>query len=367
PPRTNGSSRSFSKLGSGSESCRESSRTPSTCWLVRWLSTRSRSAGDCAIASHSCNEVSSSPELIPRTMPAKNGSPNTRSSDSETTSATESVRRVTSERAARLGTYPNLTIARSTAARAAGLTCGEPLTTRDTVPRPTPARAATSSRVGRPPERARCAVILCSCRPPTRHPAAKALACRAAAGSASFCFQAVPLDHLGIPSGTRLRDALLSRIVDIHDTEALRKSLCPFKIVQQGPRKIATQRNAAGNRLMAGTQVSVEVRHPVLVVHPAVGLDHVVECGPVLGDINRHRRVLAMDPQQDLGESAGVDLPVQGGDRSARPDEPDVLAPGPGRAGAWLARQRRGHLVAQVVVDGQERRGCRDGGQVTVA
>ena len=41
---------------------------------------------------------------MPRTIPAKNGSPKTRSSDSETTSATESVRWVTSARAARLGT-----------------------------------------------------------------------------------------------------------------------------------------------------------------------------------------------------------------------------------------------------------------------
>ena len=53
-------------------------------------------------------------------MPAKNGSPNTRSSDSETTSATESVRWVTSARAARLGTYPSSSIACCTAARASG-------------------------------------------------------------------------------------------------------------------------------------------------------------------------------------------------------------------------------------------------------
>src|SRR5262245_1840823 len=43
----------------------------------------------------------------------------------------------------------------STAALAVGLTCGEPLTTRDTVPRPTPACAATSSSVGRPADRGR--------------------------------------------------------------------------------------------------------------------------------------------------------------------------------------------------------------------
>ena len=78
--------------------------TPSTCWLVRWCSTSRRSSGDCAIASHSCMFVSVSAELIARTMRAKNGSPKTRSSDSDTTSATASLRRVTSARAARFGT-----------------------------------------------------------------------------------------------------------------------------------------------------------------------------------------------------------------------------------------------------------------------
>src|SRR5690606_24002665 len=367
PPRTNGSSRSFSKLGSGSESCRESSRTPSTCWLVRWLSTRLRSAGDGAIASHSCNEVSNSPELIPRTMPAKNGSPNTRSSDSETTSATESVRRVTSERAARLGTYPSLTIARSTAARAAGLTCGDPLTTRDTVPRPTPARAATSSRVGRPPERARCAVMLCSRRPPAGHPAGGALARPATAGSVSCRVQSVPLDHSGIPSGARLWDASLRCIVDIHDTEALRESLCPFKIVQQRPHEIPTQRNSVGDRLMAGAQVSVEIRHAVVVIYPAVGLHLVVERGAVLADVQRYRWVIAVQPEQNLAQPAGVDLPPHGGDRPARLHEPDVLATGVRRTGAAFVRLRGGHDVALVVVDRQEgaRRG--DRGQVPVA
>ena len=45
-----------------------------------------------AMASQSCSGVSISAALMPRSTPAKNGSPNTRSWDSETTSATESVR-----------------------------------------------------------------------------------------------------------------------------------------------------------------------------------------------------------------------------------------------------------------------------------
>ena len=79
------------------------------------------------------------------------GSAKNRSSDSDTTSATESVRWVTSVRAARFGTKPSFAMAARTASRARGLTCGESLMTRDTVPRETPASAATASRVGRTP------------------------------------------------------------------------------------------------------------------------------------------------------------------------------------------------------------------------
>ena len=64
------------------------------------------------------------------------------------TSAIVSVRRVTSARAAGFGVYPSLRMARSTAFLAAGLTRGDPLTTRDTVARETPATSPTSSRVG---------------------------------------------------------------------------------------------------------------------------------------------------------------------------------------------------------------------------
>jgi hypothetical protein len=56
------------------------------------------------MVSHSWVLVSAMAAVTPRTTPAKNGSAKSRSSDSDTTSAIESVRRVTSDRAARLGT-----------------------------------------------------------------------------------------------------------------------------------------------------------------------------------------------------------------------------------------------------------------------
>ena len=85
---------------------------------------------------------------IPCTIAGKNGSEKTRLSDSETTSAIVSVRRVTRLRAARFGTYPSRLIAFSTALRVSGRTFGERLTTRETVAVDTSARRATSSSVG---------------------------------------------------------------------------------------------------------------------------------------------------------------------------------------------------------------------------
>ena len=67
---------------------------------------------------------------------------------SDTTSATAPVLRVTSDRAARFGTYPVCSIARSTASRSSGSTFRMPFTTLDTVARDTPATFATCSSVG---------------------------------------------------------------------------------------------------------------------------------------------------------------------------------------------------------------------------
>src|SRR5690606_14728777 len=103
---------------------------------------------------------SASCSVIPRSTPAKNGSLHSHSCDSVTTSATVSVRCVTSVRAAWFGTYPSSLMAASTAARVSSATLGEPLMTRETVPRPTPAWRATVSRVGRPALRPRFALPL---------------------------------------------------------------------------------------------------------------------------------------------------------------------------------------------------------------
>ena len=107
-------------------------------------------AGDVARVSTSCLSASSSSWLIPLMRAGKNrSSEKTRPAGSGTTSANRSLRWVTRLRAATLGTYPSSATARRTASWMSGATVVEPLTTRETVARDTPARRATRSSVGR--------------------------------------------------------------------------------------------------------------------------------------------------------------------------------------------------------------------------
>src|SRR5215217_6479757 len=99
----------------------------------------------------------------------------------------------------------------STTARASGLTCGDPFTTRETVPRPTPACAATWSSVGRPADRARGVRTIAVNSTSRSHPGA-----RPGVGA-----QRVVPDDVGVPGGTGFRRADLGRVVDMDEAEAL--------------------------------------------------------------------------------------------------------------------------------------------------
>src|SRR5258706_8878321 len=116
-------------------------------------------------------------------------------------------------------------MARSTASRAPSLTWGDPLTTRDAVPRPTPARAATSSRVGRPGDRG-CSFTgddVTSRRRVNR--------------------QAMVGDHVGVPVGARLAGAHQRVVVDVDETETLAVPPGPLEVVHQRPGEVAAQRD----------------------------------------------------------------------------------------------------------------------------
>src|ERR671912_405343 len=94
----------------------------------------------------------------------------------------------------------------------------EPLTTRETVARETPARRATASSVGRS---------------------------RAAVMSA---LQAVTPDHLPIPARAVLGDPALGQVVDVDDPKSLAVALGPLEVVQQRPYEISAKVNPARDR-----------------------------------------------------------------------------------------------------------------------
>ena len=95
---------SCSRWGSGSAPCRDTNTAPSTCPPRANRSNRSRSAGSPSTANTSCTSCAATAACTPRSTWEKYGSAKNRSSDSATTNAIESLRRVISERAARLVT-----------------------------------------------------------------------------------------------------------------------------------------------------------------------------------------------------------------------------------------------------------------------
>src|SRR3954471_726517 len=143
-------------------------------------------------------------------MAGKNrSSEKTRLAVSGRISAIESVRWVTRLRAAWLGTYPSSSTAWLTASRMASATVVEPLTTRETVARETPARRATASSVGR--SRVTISVLRSAGR------------------------NAVAPDDVAVPQRALLRGPGLGRVVHVDDPEALAVPLRPLEVVQERP------------------------------------------------------------------------------------------------------------------------------------
>src|ERR1044072_6829869 len=122
-------------------------------------------------------------------------------------------------------------MARCTASRAFSLTLGEPLMTLDTVPRPTPARAATASRVGR------------------------------------FMTPILP-DDLRVPDSAVLEHAPLALEVHVHEAEALAVAPCPLEVIHKRPGEIALQRYPGVDRVAAGAAGVLAARPPTAPVQP---------------------------------------------------------------------------------------------------
>src|SRR5690606_7667659 len=146
----------------------------------------------------------------------------------------------------------------------------------ETDPRPTPARAATASSVGRAVGARRSPFMdvapYSCCRAPARAP------------GHLFCLtpQAATLDAFGIPESAVFGNSPLGLVVHVDQTEPFSVTPGPLEVVQQRPGEVALQRDARLDGGVAGTQVGVDEGHPVPVVDGAVLGEHVVEGGAVL-------------------------------------------------------------------------------------
>ena len=312
-----------SSAGSGSAPCSDSSSTPSTCWPVRWCSTRSRSAATAPSPATAAAASRAAPELMPRTIAG------------EERLGEDPLLRLGDDQRHRVGALGDqraggpvghvAQLLRSPAARrprASGLTCGEPLTTRDTVPRPTP--ATRRHRVQRRPP-GRPGALRCHLSP---------LAMDSPASLSAGPAQAVPPDHLGSTSwrsSSGLR-SLASRSRRGPCRTAWRSPTptrsCPSATRRSSPRS----GTPAADRLVAGAQVGVQVGDPVRGRatrrrrRPTSS-----KAAPFSVMYSGTRRVLGGDPVQHLRQARRVDLPAHLGHRPPALDEPHVLAARPRR------------------------------------
>ena len=104
---------------------------------------------DCAIANHNCIDVAANTDRSPAPPPRRTA-PQTPAPPTPTPPS-HRIRPPRHQRPSRpIRHIPQHLNRPNTASRASTDTCGDPFTTRDAVPRPTPANAATSSNVGRP-------------------------------------------------------------------------------------------------------------------------------------------------------------------------------------------------------------------------
>src|SRR3954451_22856669 len=144
-------------------------------------------------------------------------------------------------------------------------------------------------------------------------------------------------DEVAVPVEAVLRHTLEGRVVDVDDPEALRVAVRPLEVVEQAPHEVALHRRPVGDRLRDGRGVRLEVRGPLGIVHAPVVDADVAERGAVLGDVDRLRGVVLRDPDEELMQAVGIDLPTHVGVlrlldalhprpvRARADDEPEVV------------------------------------------
>src|SRR5690606_31145426 len=89
----------------------------------------------------------------------------------------------------------------------------------------------------------------------------------------------------GVPECTRLGGALLRLVVDVDDAEPLVVAVRPLEVVQERPHEVAAHVDALLDRGVDRTQVGIDERETLRIVDRSVRADEVVVRRPVLGDV----------------------------------------------------------------------------------
>mmetsp|Transcript_5758 Transcript_5758/g.22365 ORF Transcript_5758/g.22365 Transcript_5758/m.22365 type:complete len:444 (+) Transcript_5758:3338-4669(+) len=95
--------------------------------------------------------------------------------------------------------------------------------------------------------------------------------------------------------------------------EAAQIALGPLEVVEQAPGKVALDRHAGSDGLAQRHQMALQIGQALLVVHAALGGQHIVEGGAVFGQLDDRRLVVALDAGQQVDEALGRDFPAEAG------------------------------------------------------
>src|SRR3990170_6616259 len=115
--------------------------------------------------------------------------------------------------------------------------------------------------------------------------------------------------HLRVPARALLRRPSLGREVHVDQPESLRVPLGPLEVVEQGPDEEACQRNPRLERGVGGQHVLSDERDAFWVNHVPVRIHRAGERRAVLRDEDARGLVLAVEADEQLGETRRVDGP----------------------------------------------------------
>src|SRR5919201_5106482 len=120
-------------------------------------------------------------------------------------------------------------------------------------------------------------------------------------------------DEVAVPVEAPLRHPLERRIVDVDESKALPVAPCPLEVVHQRPDEVALDRDTRLDSAADRRDVPFEVVTALRIAHAAVVTAHVRKRRAILRDVQRARRVVVADPDEQIVDAVGIDLPVHVG------------------------------------------------------